>query len=744
MDKFKRYAKDLLRRMTLEEKVAQMSQTVAGYRCYVRSGEEFTFVDELKDFVKNYGAMGALSNILRSCAWTKKDWGIGVEPHQRVKVANQLQQYVLENSRLGIPVLIQVEANHGLQALGSEIFPTGIGMGSAFNPELYRKIMASIGKETRLSGNHIDFVTMLDMARDPRWGRVEEFFSEDPYLAAQYAANGVAGIKSEGALACCKHFCATGDCFGGINAAEVNIGQRELRDIYLPVAKAAVQNGADVIMAAYNTVDGIPCHANKHLLRDLLRNELGFDGILLSDGWGVERMIRQMGFDLKEGSVLALRSGIDLSLADNGAYLHLIQAAKEDPQLIALIDEAVTRILAKKYALGLFDDPFVEDNGALRQYLASGEQKQLSYQAACESVVMVKNSGILPMTSQANIALIGENADNLYYMLGDYTSLRKPGEEQSVKEAFCDCFASVQYEAGWHFTGGTEEYHARAMEAAEKADVIVVTLGGSSASAIVHTQFDHFTGAAVSSTGFLDCGECHDVASLSLPGDQLALLRKLRTLGKPIVSILIQGRPYLITEVEALSDAVLIAWYPGLQGGRALADILTGRVNPSGKLSVSIPFAEGCVPIYYNRLDDPMSYYYHNHLWTLHPFGYGLSYSTFAYSGLEIRRSAPNEFTVSAEIRNTSQRDGYETVQLYIHGSKNSIRRRHLELRGFEKVFLKAGAAKTVTFRLGPEALKIWSAENRYEIENAAVDVFVGSNPELPLRGTLHTTAAVL
>lgn len=747
MSKEEAYAKELLRKMTLEEKVAQLSQTVAGYRCYERDGEQFRFNREFMDFIEEYGAMGAISNILRACAWTQKDWGVGIEPHQRVKVANQLQKYVLENTRLGIPVLIEMEANHGLQALGSEMFPTNIGMGCMFNPDLYGKVMKSVGKEVRLSGNHMAFVTMFDLARDPRWGRCEEFFSEDPYLAAQYTRHGVLGIKSENVLACCKHYCATGDCLGGINTAEVNIGKRELHEVHLAPVAAAVESGADVIMAAYNAIDGIPCHANHYLLQEVLRGELGFDGIILSDGWGVERMIRQMGYDLVRGSAAALSAGIDLSLADNGAFLNLIEACRRGMVSEELIDAAVLRILTKKYQLGLFEQPYMEENGALEVYLQSGEQKRLSYEAAAESAVLLKNDAILPLSPKAKVALVGVHADNLYYQLGDYTSLRKDGEGKTIREAMKDRFSSVTYAGGWDFKGSKAGF-AEAIAAAENSDAVVITLGGSTARALTKVEYDRNTGAAVSSSGFLDCGEGRDLASITLAGSQLELLEELKKLGKPIIALLIQGRPYEITQVCELADAVLTAWYPGQQGADAICDILTGKVNPSGRLSMTIPYSAACLPAYYNRVGDVASMedddcctnaYADYPKRTLFPFGYGLSYSSFAYGDIEAKETAKNEFEISVIVENTSDIAGKEVVQLYIHGSGNSVKRRARELKGFQKILLQPHEKQRVTFHLGYEELKIYSVNERFEVEPGRVEIFVGGSSAAELQTEVIT-----
>ena len=347
-DKNTIFAKELLKKLTLKEKVAQLSQTVSGYRGFVRHGDSFTFIPTFYDFLEKYGAMGAISNILRADSFAIKEWSDGIEPKHRVKVANQLQREVLERARVPIPVFIEVEANHGVMALGSEMFPTNLGMGCTFNDELYGKIMQTVGKEIELSANHIALTTMLDMARDPRWGRTEEFFSEDPYLASRYAVSGVKGFKTSSSLVCCKHFCATGDCYGGLNTAEVNVGERELHDIHLPAAEGAIRAGADLVMAAYNTVDGIPCHVNRHILRDVLRDELGFDGIVLSDGWGVKRAISQMGYAEERGAAEVLRAGVDLSLADDGAFLNLISACEKGYVDEDLIDNSVLRILEKK------------------------------------------------------------------------------------------------------------------------------------------------------------------------------------------------------------------------------------------------------------------------------------------------------------------------------------------------------------------------------------------------------------
>ncbi|MEE0968678.1 MAG: glycoside hydrolase family 3 N-terminal domain-containing protein [Clostridia bacterium] len=742
MKNYKARINELIGQMTVREKIAQLSQTVAGYRCFTRDGENFYLVDEFKKFVKEYGAMGALSNILRADVFTKHDWGQGIEPRHRVKFANALQKYVMDNSRIGIPVLIEVESNHGLQALGSTMFPTNIGIGSSFNNELYADIMETVGKEISLSGNHMGFVTMLDIARDPRWGRCEELFSEDPYLAGEFAKSGVEGFKRQGPLVCCKHFCGAGDGFGGINTAEVNVGVRELHDIHLPAAEKAVKAGADVFMAAYNTIDGIPCHVNPYILKTVLRDELGFEGIVLSDGWAVPRAIKQMGYDPVTGAARVLNSGVDLSLADDSAYLKLEDALKEGLVEERTIDEAVSRILEKKFEIGLMDNPYLPEDDALTVYLNSGVQKELAYRAASESAVLLKNNGVLPISTDKKVALIGAHADNIYYQLGDYSAYAKSGLK-TIRNVFEEGFANTEFTLGWDF-GKSEDDFDNALRIAKESDIVVVTLGGNSARNSARVKLDPATGAAISADSFLDCGEGMDMSSISLPGNQVKLVEKLCELGKPVIALLIEGRPYEITRVNEIADAVLTAWYPGDEGAEAIFDILTGKVNPSGKLSISIPYAPTCLPAYYNRIapaEVSVSRSWTSNTYSdtpqrvLYPFGYGLSYSKFEYKAMDIKETEKNVFEVSVTVKNVSEIPGKEAVQLYIHGSGNSVRRRVRELKGFKKIHLDAGEEKTVKFTLGYDELKVFSINNKFELEACNVDVYAGSGDDLPLRG---------
>lgn len=740
-------AREILLQLTLREKVAQLSQTVAGYRCFSRNGEDFILDDELKKFVKDYGAFGALSNILRADGFTKHNWGQGIEPHQRVRVANQIQRYVLEHSRIPIPMFIEVEANHGVHALGSEMFPTNLAMGCMFNDELYGKIMKTVGKEVRLSGNHMGFVTMLDMARDPRWGRTEEFFSEDPYLASKYTESGVKGFKSEGPLICCKHFCATGDGQGGLNTAEVNIGKRELHDIYLPSVEKAVKAGADAFMAAYNSIDGVPCHINSYLLNDILRDEMGFNGIVLSDGFAVHRNIEQLGLDAAEGAALSLRSGVDISLADQGAYLNLIKACENGIIEESVIDDAVIRVLEKKFEIGLFDNPYLKEDGKLEEYLATGEQKKLSYEAAAESAVLLKNNGILPLKPKTKVALFGIHASSVYYQLGSYTAFRSTEEMRSIKDVFENGFGECKYAKGWDFKGDDSDFE-NALKICSECDAIIVTIGGNSSGMTGETVYDSLNGGTIVSRNYMDCGEGLDIADLRLPGNQVEFIEKLKETGKPVIAVLVGGRPYILNRINEICDALLAVWYSGQQGGDALFDILTGKVNPSGKLSVSIPTSAGCLPVYYNRIgvsvdgkidsDHSMNYRDVNKR-VLFPFGYGLSYSNFRYDDIEVQKLEKNKYRIYVTVTNDSDIKGKEVIELYIRGSGNTVRRRGLELKGYRKVEFNPHETKRVDFTLGFDELKIYTQKEIYEIESAKVTLFVGSNPNLPLSAEIYT-----
>ena len=737
MDDYQEAARKLVEKLTLKEKIGQITQGISGWDSYEKKNGKLELTDRFKAWVAEYGGIGSLEGLIRSGHWVKKYYGNGIEPQERVAAANMVQEYILSHARIPIPALIQIEAPHGVFALGGTVFPENIALGCSFNPELYGRMMAAIGKEVHLSGNHVAFVTMLDVARDPRWGRTEECYGEDPYLSAKFAERAVKALKSEGVLSCSKHFLGCGSGEGGKHCAEINVGERELRELHLPSTRSAVEAGTDIVMVAYSSVDAVPLHANKRILKGWLRDELGFEGVILSDGAGVKSMAGQLGLDDKTAAVTALECGIDESLNDHGQFTCLIEAVEDGLVDEKKIDEACLKVLTKKYEAGLFRNPFVSEDKVV-EYINSGIMRKLAYEVAAESIVLLKNDNVLPLRADKKVAVIGQNAKNVYCLLGSYSPQLAENEGASILTALQDVFSDILYCEGWNYKREKCNY-VEAIDVAGKSDVIIICMGGNSAASYDNdkeTRFD-LAGGVIDSKEFLDCGEGQDVSSLDLPAVQTGLLVELKKLGKPIIAILVQGRPYSIREVREKADAILCAWYPGQEGGHAIADILTGKINPSGKLSMSIPASSGVLPANYNRHDPFRIKYNDTTQQILYPFGYGLSYSSFVYSNLEIAKMETNRFKISIDVENKSSIDGKETILLFIHGKSGSVVRRNLELKGFEKISLKAHEKKTVSFYLEKKHLEVWSANNSYEVERSVVDIWIGGNPYDLIHGSI-------
>lgn len=751
---------DLLGRMTLTEKVGQLNQRMYGWDAYIRQGESFELTDAFKDEVARGGGMGALYGLFRSDPWSGVNYSNGITAKESAKAANQVQRYVLEHTRLGIPVLLTEECPHGHQALDGTLLPVNLGVGATWNPELMRQAYGLMAAEIRSRGAHIGLVSALDMLQEPRWGRSEECFSEDPYLASQFAEAAVRGMQGEDAkqlagmdklAVVLKHLCAQGAAQGGRNAGPAAIGQRELREIHLPAARAGALAGAAGFMAAYNEIDGVPCHANPDLLTGILREEWGFDGIVMADGQAVDRLLALTG-SYESAAALALKSGVDLSLWDT-AFSTLEEAVKQGLVKEEELDRAVARVLRLKFRLGLFDQPYVSESGSAAR---RPEYQAVNLQIARESLVLLKNEdGLLPLTSSPRrIAVIGPNADRLYNQLGDYTSVQPEGSGTTVLQGI----RSVAPE-------GTEIVHAlgcgirdlstagiaEAVEAAKGADVAVLVLGGSSARQF-GGDFDS-NGAAIISEGSpseMDCGEGVDLAELSLGGVQRELAAAVAATGTPVVAVIIQGRPHALTDIEPLCGAILCAWYPGTEGGRAVAEILFGQKLPSGKLPVSLPRSSAQLPVYYNQKAASRARVYADMPSApLYPFGYGLSYTEFAYENLSLSRNSISAgeleggevVKVRVEVSNTGVLEGTETAQLYIQASESGITRRFAELKGFAKVTLKPGERRTVEFTLGREELGIWNREMKFAVESCKVSVQVGGNSQDTVSVDLNVTA---
>jgi len=538
----------------------------------------------------------------------------------------------------------------------------------------------------------------------------------------------VKGIKDAGVLSCSKHYIGCGASEGGIHCAEIGMGERELRDIHMPVAKAAVESGTDIVMIAYSSIDGIPLHVSKHMLGDVLRNELGFEGIIMSDGAGLESVVGKIGTTDKDVAIRATKCGIELSLNDKGQFHYLEEAVEQGLIDESIIDDACTKVISKKFELGLFDEPFTYED-KVTEYVRSGVQRELAYEVASESIVLLKNENILPLKKDTKVVVIGQNAVNKYCLLGSYSAQRSPEEGSNILDALKLGFENLVYTEGWNYNEEDCDYDA-ALEACRDADVILFCAGGCS---IQSYDEEYVTGdgldIAPKAGEYIDCGEGKDSTTIELCHTQTDLIKKLRELGKPIVTILIQGRPYAIGDIVENSDALLCAWYPGQEGGHAIRDILLGKVNPSGKLTVSIPRNVGCIPVNYNRVTEFWRNYYDVSEKVIYPFGYGLSYSKFIYDNLVVEELGKNIFKVSVNVTNDSDAPGKETVMLFIHGKGGTIARRDKELKGFEKIELGARETKTVSFILDRKSFAVWSENRKYEVEAGDVDLFVGGNP---------------
>lgn len=728
-------ARELTANLTLKEKVGQITQGHAGWNSYEKINGKIQLTDEFKRWVEEYGGIGALEGLIRSGSWIKKYYGNGIELHERVAVANMVQRYIMEHARVPIPALIEVEAPHGVYALGGTVFPTGICCGCAFNPDLYEDMMAAVAKEIKLSGNHIAFVTMLDVAKDPRWGRAEECYSEDPYLSAVYAEHAVKGLKKEGVLSCSKHYLGAGASEAGLNCGELTLGDREIREIHLEPTRAAVDAGTDFIMVAYNALDGVPLHVNSYMLKDVLRGELGYEGVIMSDGTGVNALKRVLGIDDITAAVLAAKAGIELSLNDVGQFGYLEKAVREGLIEENVIDEACARVLCKKFEAGIIDNPYIPED-LVAEYVDSGVLQKKAYDVAAESIVMLKNEGVLPLKGNERIAVIGQNARKLHWLLGSYTAQRKPGEGADLLTALEQRFDNITYCEGWNYEADKCDYQA-AVETCKDSDVILFCVGGNSQQSyeMINDVEFHLAGGVIGSKEFIDCGECRDVSSLNLPKVQTDLLLELAKLGKPIVVILVQGRPYSINEVNEYAAAILCAWYPGQEGSHAVADILTGSINPSGKLSVSIPVDVGCIPVNYNRRTPFTAKYVNLDDGVLFPFGFGLSYSKFEYSNLLIEKLDKNRFAISVDIQNTSDVPGKEAALLFIHGKGTSIVRRIKELKAFKKIEIAPHSTERVTMILEERSFMVWSTNRKYEVVPGPVEILIGGNPYQLLRG---------
>ena len=722
-------ADDLLARMTLEERIRQMSMT--GMKRF--QGRAGFSPKAARAFFKEM-SIGAIQD--PRC-----------HPRLSADVVNAAQRFLVKHTRLGIPALIVSECLHGHMSPGATIFPQAIGLGSTWNPVLVHEMAAVAAKEARSVGVCQALAPDLDLARDPRWGRVEETYGEDPYLGSRMAAAYVRGIQGDGPgidrehlIATPKHYAAHGSPEGGVNLAPVAVGRRELREVYLPPFKAAVvEAGALSIMPAYSEIDGVPASKSKLLLTRILREEWGFKGYVFSDygGVGMLHFFHRTAATKAEAGKQALEAGMDLeAAADYGFGDELLGLVRKGEVPVSLIDRAVRRILRVKFLAGLFENPYCDPKKAERLCGCAAHRK-LARSIAEESIILLKNNkNLLPLSRNIkSIAVIGPNADVAQF--GDYSFEKESAVTplKGIRDAVSKR-TKIRYAKGCGLWQRSREGFAEAAAAAGASDVAIVAVGGTSM-----TRSGIGWGGEKSTEA--TCGEGLDRTDLCLPGVQEDLVKAVHATGTPTVVVAQNGRPYDFHWIAENVPGIIEAWYPGEEGGSALADILFGKVNPSGKLPITVPRSVGHLPAFYNHKPSARGGYYHNPGTPDKPgrdyvfsspepryeFGFGLSYTTFKYSNLRIspRTIGPGgRVEVRVDVENTGSHEGKEVVQLYVNDLVSTVTTPVKVLRGFQKINLKPAAKKTVSFTLTPDDLSLLDENMQRVVEPGAFEVMVG------------------
>lgn len=720
---------DLLGRMTLEEKIAQM----------------------------NMNGMGEYRQLPHGAGVVESPF---ISVQEIARMSSETKRYARENTRLGIPPIQIGECLHGQLAMGATIFPQAIAQGSTWNPALVERMASVIALEASASGVDQALSPLFDLAREPRYGRTEECYGEDPYLVARMGVAFVEGMQGKaeytrvhgiapGKLMCtAKHFAGYSVPAGGINLAPSSLGEREMRTLHLyPFEKVVREANVCAVMPSYNEVDGMPAHSNRWLLTDVLRGEWGFGGYVFTDYGGLSHLynFHHVAADASEAAVMGINAGVDLEAARPDAYARLSDLVKAGKVKEEQIDAAVRRILRAKFMAGLFDKPY-PDPERLSEVVHRPEHVALALEVAQESAVLLKNdSTLLPLDASKlkSLAVIGPNADQVQY--GDYTYTRDNRSGVTILQGLRDRLGSrvqINYAKGCNITGSDRSGIAAAVEAASKSDVAVVVLGETS---VILSGLGWGVGLGENEPRdpFVS-GEGYDLTSLDPPGVQRELLQAVCATGKPVVLVMVHGRPWSIDWEKDHVPAILEAWYPGEQGGNAIAGILLGDVNPSGRLNCSVPRSVGHLPVTYdykpsargiNREpgtpEKPGRDYVFSSPAPLFAFGHGLSYTTFEYSDLKIDNNASAKTVkVSVNVRNTGSRDGKEVVQLYVNDRVSSVTTPQKMLKGFDKIELKTGEQKTVTFDLPYDELALWNASMQRVVEPGEFAVMIGRSAE--------------
>ena len=726
---------DLLSRMTLEEKLAQLEGLWQNPQFLQKPNA--IFVDDKGQFSPERASV-TLKYGIGEISRPSENRG----PRPMAEFTNTIQKWVKENTRLGIPVLFHDECLHGHVAIGGTSYPQAIGLASTWDTALVRNVFSATAEEVRARGAQECLAPDLDLARDPRWGRTEETYGEDPYLVARLGVAAIEGFQGTSAVidkshvaATAKHFAVHGQPEGGTNVAPGNYSERVIREQFLlPFEKAVKEAHVQTVMASYNEIDGIPSHSNKRLLTGILRGEWGFPGVVVSDYFGISELIRvhHVVDNEADAAKLALDSGVDLELPFPASYPNLATLVKEGKVSEAEVDRSVARVLRLKFLLGLFEDPFVDADYAVK-VTNSPEHRELALKAAHEAIVLLKNENqLLPLDAAKykRIAVIGPNAADVH--LGGYSD--NPGRGVSLLDSIKAKVAGkseVLYSEGVKITETKPDWNAdkvvlgdpalnaerikAAVKVAKQADVIILVLGENEQTSREAWAANH----------------PGDRDSLDLLGNQDDLAREMVALGKPVIVFLLHGRPNSINYIAEHVPAILDGWYLGQEGGTAAADVLFGDYNPGGKLPITVPRTVGQLPDYYYQKPSAKREYLGTTTEPLYPFGWGLSYTTFKYAN---PKAAPDSLgpqgqtRVSVDVANTGNVRGEEVVQLYIRDEVSSVTRPVKELKGFQRISLNPGETKTVEFVVGPDELRFLDRDMHWTVEPGKFRLMLGGN----------------
>ncbi len=732
-----RRVRDLLSRMTLKEKVAQM--------LCIWDKKSSTMLDAQGNFDPQKAKASFKDRLGLGQVGRPSDAGGGRNARQMAELTNAIQKFFLENSRLKIPVFFHEECLHGHAAVDGTSFSQPIGLGATFDPELVRRLFEMTAEEARVRGTHQALTPVVDVAREPRWGRVEETYGEDPYLVSSMAIAAVQGFQGDASfkdkkhvIATLKHFAAHGQPESGTNIAPVNVSERILREVFLTTFKQAIKKGGAIsVMASYNEIDGVPSHANKWLLRDVLRKEWGFRGFVVSDYFAIRELNERSGFfgnylaeDGKQAAALAVKAGVNIELPDADCYPHLVELVRKGEVKESLLDELIAPMLLWKFRLGLFEDPYVDPNEADRIVACEGH-RELALQSARKTITLLKNQDkVVPLDAAKikTIAVIGPNADR--ELLGGYSG--KPRYGTTVLQGIRRRAGAIEvlYHEGCKITiGGSWQQDevvpsnpdddrksiTEAVEVAKRADIVVLAIGGNEQTSREAWALNHMG----------------DRTSLEMVGLQDELVDALAATGKPIVALLFNGRPLSIRNLTERAAAIFECWYLGQETGTAVAEALFGDINPGGKLPITIPRSVGHLPAYYNYKPAARRGYLFDDVRPLYSFGFGLSYTTFQFGAPRLEKQVikKNESTVvRVEVTNNGAVAGDEVVQMYIRDKFSSVTRPVKELKGFGRISLEPGQTETVVFEITPEHLAFYDINMRYVVEPGEFEIMTGNS----------------